>query len=298
VINHTRVVTIESSPLAPGASPARIHYRDHGEGPPIVFLHGGWGYEIYPLQRQMDALAAGHRVVIPDRSGYGGSGAIDALPPDFHRRAAIETLAVLDALQIERPVLWGHSDGAIIALLLGLAAPGRIAGAIVEATHYVKRKPQSRAFFESIIANPESLGPTVAGVLSRDHGDRWKALLELHSRAWLEIDRGARSGEEDFYGGRLSTLQVPILAVHGARDPRTEPGELDALRAALERRPVASAPATFVVLADGGHSPHTERATSTEVTEAVRDFVERHAPAHPADRARPALPAQPADPAR
>ena len=34
-------------------SPVRIHYRDVGNGPPIVFLHSGWGYGIYPFDQQI-----------------------------------------------------------------------------------------------------------------------------------------------------------------------------------------------------------------------------------------------------
>ena len=68
------LVFLHSSALAPGVSPVRIHYRDVGAGPPIVILHGGWGYEIYPFDRQIAALSADHRLVIPDRTGYGGSG--------------------------------------------------------------------------------------------------------------------------------------------------------------------------------------------------------------------------------
>ena len=261
-------VEITASPLAPGASPVRIFYRDAGSGPPIVFLHGGWGYEIYPFDRQLDAFGSRHRVVIPDRSGYGRSGAIEMLPTDFHQRAMEETRAVIDALGLERPIVWGHSDGAIVALLLGLAAPRRIAGAIVEATHYYKYKPGSRAFFEGIIGNPQALGGGVASVMTRDHGQRWPALVDMHSRTWLRIAEDARSPTEDFYGGRLSDLDIPVLVVHGATDPRTEPGELDVLRAALSR-------AEFLVLPDGGHSPHSERVTSDSVTEMAQRFVER-----------------------
>src|SRR5260370_399606 len=133
-----------------------------------MFLHGGWGYDAYPFDRQITALSHRHRIVIPDRTGYGGSTAIDMLPIDFHQRAAAETIAVMDALGLERPVLWGHSDGAIIALVIGLASPARIAGAIVEATHYFKQKPRSRAFFESVVAAPRS------------------RIAAVHARGWLE----------------------------------------------------------------------------------------------------------------
>jgi len=259
-------IDLQSSPLAPGRSPVRISYRDSGDGPAIAFLHGGWGYEIYPFDRQIEALGSRHRIVIPDRSGYGGSGRIDVLPADFHRRAMEETRAFLDALGIERPILWGHSDGAIIALLLGLDAPDRIAGAIVEATHYYKFKPGSRAFFEGIVGNPQSLGGGVAAVMTRDHGEGWPAIVDMHSRAWLRIAEEAASPVEDFYDSRLSELEVPVLVIHGAKDPRTEPGELDALRAALPR-------AEFVVLAEGGHSPHSERATAEEMTRLAEEFI-------------------------
>jgi pimeloyl-ACP methyl ester carboxylesterase len=274
-------IELPSSPLAPGRSPVRIHYREGGSGPPIVVLHGGWGYEIYAFDRQIEALGSNCRFVIPDRSGYGGSGPLEGLPTDFHHRAVVETRAVIDALGLDRPVLWGHSDGAIIALLFGLAAPDRIAAAIVEATHYYKVKPGSRGFFEGVIANPQSLGGGVASVMTREHGDQWPALVNEHSRAWRRISAEAAAPGEDFYDGRLGELQVPVLVIHGARDPRTEPGELDALRAAL------AGPTTFAIFDEGGHSPHSEPATADEVTRAAASFLASvcHS-AHPARRAR------------
>jgi len=243
-------VLLDSSPLAPGRSPVRIHYRDAGDGPAIVILHGGWGYDAYPFDRQIAALASSHRIVIPDRTGYGRSEPIDTLATDFHQSAADETLAVIEALHLDRPVLWGHSDGAIIALLMGLQAPDRIAGAIVEATHYFRHKPASRPFFEAIVAKPRA------------------PFLDVHSRTWIRIVDESTPGD-DFYGGRLSELRVPVLLVHGGRDPRTEPGEFEALSAALQ--PVAS---QTLLLPEGGHSPHSEPATTAQVTGAAVSFVD------------------------
>ena len=62
-------IDLASSALAPGVSPVRVHYRDAGAGPPIVILHGGWGYDIYPFDRQIAALASDARVIAPDRTG-------------------------------------------------------------------------------------------------------------------------------------------------------------------------------------------------------------------------------------
>ena len=168
-----------------------MHYRDAGAGRPIVILHGGWGYEIYPFDRQIAALAASHRIVVPDRTGYGGSGRLERQATDFHHRAAAETFAVIDALGLDRPVVWGHSDGAVIALLMGLAEPERLSGLIVEATHFFRRKPASREFFETMMRDPDGLGERVdrgAGARAR----RRLARSDSDQRRRLAADRGRR----------------------------------------------------------------------------------------------------------
>jgi pimeloyl-ACP methyl ester carboxylesterase len=303
-------IDLPSSALAPGVSPVRVHYRVAGAGRPIVFLHGGWGYEIYPFDRQIAAMGGDHQLIAPDRTGYGGSRRLERQAIDFHHRAAAETFAVIDALGLERPVVWGHSDGAVIALLMGLAHPDRLAGLIVEAAHVFRRKPASREFFETMMRDPDGLGERVTSVLARDHGDGWRDLIRTNGDAWLRIAGDRSAPAADLYGGRLGELRVPTLVIHGARDPRTEPGELEAMRAAFGRThgaaPTSDArdagatsdrrvvgpdprvglgsaptvgadprvgPARFEVLAEGGHSPHSERATADQVTRVAQRFV-------------------------
>jgi pimeloyl-ACP methyl ester carboxylesterase len=258
--------SLPSSPLAPGLTPVPLHYRELGSGPPLVFLHGGWGYEVYPFDRQ-EGLAAGRRILIPDRSGYGRSPRIEDLPVDFHRRAAGEMLGFLDALGIDRPVLWGHSDGAVIALWMAIAARGRAAALVLEACHYFRRKPRSREFFDTMARRPELLGERVCGVLAREHGDPyWRTLIERGGRAWLAIADQAERADSDLYAGRAPELALPVLVVHGASDPRTEPGELEALGRALPH-------ARFALLEGAGHSPHSERQAADRCRRAVEAFL-------------------------
>ena len=255
---------IASSPLIPDAGPARIYYRDAGAGAPLVFLHGGWGYEVYPFDRQIAALSGKFRILIPDRSGYGRSSPIASLPADFHSRAVAETLRFLDALRIERAALWGHSDGAVIAALLGLAAPVRFSGLILEAFHYTRAKTGSVDFFRAMITAPESAGSRAAGALARDHGEGWREVLRRNAEAWLQI---VESGGGDLYDGELSKLSVPALFIHGGRDPRTEPGDIAAIRCALPR-------AEIRILEAAGHSPHSEPESAEECTRIAADFLE------------------------
>jgi len=279
--------TLPASPLVPGISPVTIYDREQGAGTPLIFLHGGWGYEVYPIARQLPALSERCRIIIPDRSGYGRSTKLAGeLPADFHYRAATETLLFLDAMRIERAVFWGHSDGAVIAAILGFTAPERVGGLILEAFHYFRSKPASKRFFETLAHQPEMLGEELCERFAREHGrDSWRHLITTHAKAWLEIGaqesvNGRPTGNEaltpnaqatsclDLYGGRLNEIAAPTLIIHGRLDPRTEPGELEAMRHELSHAEVQ-------LLDEGAHSPHSESATAELVADGVNAFVRR-----------------------
>ena len=219
-------VELKSSPHASGVRPVQIRYRDVGSGRPVVFLHGGWGYRVYPIDRQIEALGDQVRFLIPDRSGHGRSTQLSRqLPIDFHRRAAEETLLVLNALGIERAVFWGHSDGAVIAAMLGLVAPLRCTRLILEAFHFYRNKPASRDFFERFATHPEEVSEKAQRLLVADHGaGRWRKVIQRNCRVWLKLAAQSTRPDEDLYGRRLSQLKVPVTFVHGRGDPRTEPG--------------------------------------------------------------------------
>lgn len=260
-------VIIDETPLAPNISRVEIHYREVGSGSHLLFLHGGWGYEIYPFDRQIDSFGDRFRILIPDRTGYGRSLRLSHVPSDFHARAAVETVRLLDALHIERPVLWGHSDGAVIAAKMGLAAPNRISGLILEAFHFYRVKPGSREFFEVMADDPGLLGERVAATLAREHGeDYWRKLIVINGNAWLGIADEATHAKQDLYDGKLSELRVPTLFIHGSRDPRTEPGELDSVRAQLPN-------ARIEIIEGGGHSPHSESASAAESNRIAAEFL-------------------------
>ena len=258
----SRTETIASSPLLPGTRPIELHYRDGGRGEPIVILHGGWGYGFYPHDDAIVSLD--RRFVIPDRTGYGRSPHVAELPRKFHLAAAIETETLFDALGIERSVLWGHSDGAVIATILALRHAERYAGVIVEAIHLGREKPRSREFFRQMVNDPDAFGERVTRKLAEEHGEHyWRTIIRAGGQAWLDI---AATPNEDFYEHRLQDLRVPMLVLHGADDPRTEPGELDRIR-----REVPAA--RIEMIEGGGHSPHSGSGTAARVTAIVSDFL-------------------------
>jgi pimeloyl-ACP methyl ester carboxylesterase len=262
-----RHVVIPASPLAPSSGPAALLVREAGAGPALVMLHSGWGWEAYPFD--LDAAARRHRVVGPDRTGYGGSGRLTDLPRGFHRAMAEETLQVMDALGVERAALWGHSDGAVVAAWIGFLAPSRVRALVLEALHFFAFKPSSEPFFRAAVEAPEGFGPAVVESLRRDHGPAWRDVLAAGGRAWLSIIEEGRAGRPDLYDGRLGQIVAPTLFLHGSRDPRTEPGELEAARRAL--------PAAQVALLDAGHCPHASSRAAAEATRLAVEFLEAHA---------------------
>jgi pimeloyl-ACP methyl ester carboxylesterase len=260
------VVELSRSALAPGLEPVPIHYRRSGNGFPLLFLHGGWGYAIYALDAALPALEPDFSVLIPDRSGYGRSSRLECFALPLHPAAVDETLRFMDALGLERCALWGHSDGAVIAANLALAAPERVAALVLEAIHYDRKKAGSREFFLGLF-DPGRLDARSLLALVEDHGeDYWQRVVDMENRAWGTILAGADAPEGDLYGGRLGELRVPTLVLHGSADPRTEPGELEAVRELLPR-------ARFHVIPGAKHSPHSERASAAESARVVREFL-------------------------
>jgi pimeloyl-ACP methyl ester carboxylesterase len=108
------------------------------------------------------------------------------------------------------------------------------------------------------------VGSRAAGALARDHGEGWRKVLERNAAAWLQI---VQSGAGDLYDGKLSKLAVPALFIHGGCDPRTEPGDVAAIRCELPRAGVR-------IIDDAGHSPHSEMASADECTQIAGEFLD------------------------
>ncbi len=90
-----------------------LAWREAGDGVAVVLLHGvGSGSASW--EGQLDGLGAGYRVIAWDAPGYGGSDALDGETPVVadYARAAVD---LLDALDLDRVHLVGHSLGALIA---------------------------------------------------------------------------------------------------------------------------------------------------------------------------------------
>ena len=106
-------------------------YEVAGSGdPPIVFLHG-WSCDRSYLNPQFQHFAAAHRVATVDLRGHGQSGRPEPAPGVYSvGTLADDVLAVAGAVGVERPIVVGHSLGALVALT-SAARHGAVRGAVM-----------------------------------------------------------------------------------------------------------------------------------------------------------------------
>lgn len=242
----------------------RIEYRvilgDAGRRAPLVFLHEGLGS--VTLWRDFPDKVA-RRLGVPamaySRFGYGESdGLLAQRTPSFMHEEAVDILPrLLDALEISRPLLIGHSDGASIALIHAAIARRAVSGVVCLAPH---------AFVEPICV--ESIAKIRDSY--RRKPDLRQRLAKYHARVddaffgWADIwlDPAFRAWSiEDLIGD----IQQPMLLIQGRDDEYGTLAQLDRIEARAQGH------TTRLVLDRCGHSPHRDQEAA--VIDAIATFA-------------------------
>lgn len=215
--------------------------RTAGDGPPIVLLHGLIGSGRF-WGRAYDALAADHRLIVPDLLGFGRSEHPDAgYGPDDHADAVA---AALDELGVRQPAVVGaHSLGCVVALRLATSHPGcverivgfgpplypdrqvarrRIGAAGPMAKLFALPGPAAERACRWVCDHREAAAlvarwthPSLPPVLADDAVEHsWRSYSETMERCLL-------TGEPATW---IPALSVPVELVFGASDPVVENG--------------------------------------------------------------------------
>lgn len=233
--------------------PVEYAWVDGADGrAPVVLLHEGLGcvtlWRDFPF---LLAEAAGRRVLVYSRHGYGGSGpAVLPRPPDFMRDEARRVLPELvERLGVPSVILVGHSDGASIALIAAgeHTVPASAVGVLAPHVLVEDRCVAAIAHIRREYLADDRL----RGRLARHHRDPDGAFWGWND-VWLSEAFQSWNIED-----LLSGIDVPVVGVQGAEDPY---GTLLHVRA-IERS--VSASFTGQVLAGVGHAPQAERPAET-----------------------------------
>jgi pimeloyl-ACP methyl ester carboxylesterase len=106
-----------------------VGYAEAGpaNGPPVILLHG-WPYDIYSFVDVAPVLAAaGYRVVVPFIRGYGSTRFLSdtTIRNGQPSAVAVDIVALMDALKIDKPILAGFDWGARTANIIAALWPER-----------------------------------------------------------------------------------------------------------------------------------------------------------------------------
>jgi pimeloyl-ACP methyl ester carboxylesterase len=233
------------------------------DSPAIVMLHEGLGsvsmWRDFP-QRVADSTRC--EVLAYSRVGYGKSDPITTQRNVryMHEEALVTLPALLDALQIERPVLLGHSDGGSIALICAGGTGRHLRGVIAMAPHVMVEAISVSSIEQAKVAYRSTDLPRR---LARYHDDVDSAFWGWND-IWLHPEFRDWNIEE-----YLPRIECPVLAIQGENDEYGTMEQVD--RIARQARSVE-----LVKLPRCGHSPHKDQPEA--VLAAVRAFVGRIAP--------------------
>ncbi len=121
-----------------------VEYGERGSGAPVLGIHGSGGGYDQGLEMLGPIAARGYRLIAPSRFGYLGSDA----PENFTLSTQADAFAeLLDALDIDRAIVFGGSAGALSAMELAIRHPDRCRALVllVPAAYAPTRRPNTAA---------------------------------------------------------------------------------------------------------------------------------------------------------
>src|ERR1700754_3207358 len=184
----------------------RIHYAIYGQGPPVIFLHGGLANTDY-WGNQVAAVAAHHTVILMDSRGHGRS-TRDARPYGYDLMAD-DVVALMDNLKISKADIVGWSDGAILGIDLAMRHKERVGKVFAFAANTV-----TTGLKDGVEKNP-----TFAAYIARagkEYVERsatpkeYDAFVEQIGKMWAE--------QPNWTDAELKTIDPPVLVVDGDHD--------------------------------------------------------------------------------
>lgn len=235
-----------------------LHYAESGDrsGEPIVFLHG-WPDSWFSFSRVLPLLPTDVRTLAVDQRGYGESDKPDSTYSIAE--LAADAAAFLDALEIERATLVGHSFGSFVARQAVITNPDRFNALILIGTGFAATNPVLRDLQSSLRNLPDPIPESFARDFQASTAYRpippefFERLivesLKLPPRLWkLLIDQLMKYDD----ARELSRIQVPMLLLWGDHDALFSRAEQDGVLAALPS-------ARLKVYEETGHCPNWEK---------------------------------------
>jgi pimeloyl-ACP methyl ester carboxylesterase len=259
-----------------------VHYKDQGQGPPILLVHGTFG-DLNDWNGWVAALVDKYRVIRLDLPAFGLTGEV---PSGNYSIERFHTLVdgLMDHLGIERFAIVGTSYGGLVAFRYAATRTERITGLVlmnsagieygsrrgrVEPPRDPNRKfvpkaqtrEETEALMRRFINKPETITPELL-----DRKTDFANAVRRDYEGFVGVGHYERGNPERV----LSHVRAPVLILWGGASNALSPETADAFRNAL----VKAKSIDKFVYDGGGHLMHVERPAET-VRDARRFFDRR-----------------------
>lgn len=192
-----------------------LYYELHGQGSPLVLLHGGLLTIDINFAGLIPTLARRHQVIAPELQGHGRTADIDReISP---ANSASDVLALLDHLGIDRAHVLGHSMGAAVALELAVNHPTRVLS-VVPISGSVR--PDG---MHSDLRDPAMFATSTRMPTAEDFGEFSAAYQRLsphpeHFQEFMGILSSSQADVQGWSDEELAGITAPVLMVFGDHD--------------------------------------------------------------------------------
>ena len=200
-------------------------FPKNGNKPTLVFLHDSWGcVEMWGDFLEVLTDMTGLNALLYDRLGYGQSSpfAVTQRTEFYLHEEAHQLVRILDSLNVNDVIIYGHSDGSTIALLTASFYPARVKGLILEGAHSFIEDSGKAAVLET---RERAKTTSLLESLTKFHGAKTSELFRLWHETWLS----------DYFAEwtivpLLRNIVCPVLAFQGEYDEFGSVEQLNVLK--------------------------------------------------------------------
>lgn len=243
------------------------HYQIDPNLPTIIFLHDSLGsvqlWRDFP-QKLGELIPC--NILVYDREGHGQSSpfTISKRPLNYLEQGADTLHELIKKLELNKIILFGHSDGATISLWYAAKYPQQVLATIVEGVHVFVEEET----LEGIREAKKALETTnLAERVSKYHGYKTEKLFQLWMETWLDPTYRDWNIEKD-----IQAIQSPILIFQGEND------EFGTMKQVEKIKQNVKAPVMDYFIENCGHNPHKEQPdfTITKSKEFINYIFNQH----------------------
>ncbi|WP_202929033.1 alpha/beta fold hydrolase [Chitinophaga agri] len=188
----------------------KLYYEIHGNGMPLVLLHGGGSTIETTYGRILPGLAAHHKVIAIELQAHGHTADIDRAMT--FEQDADDVAALLQQLHITKADIMGFSNGATTCLQIAIRHP-ELVGKLILASALYRRDGMLPGFFEGMEhATLEQMPAPLADAYRRINPDP-KGLQAMFNR-----DASRMVAFKDIPDAAVKSIQAPALVVSADKD--------------------------------------------------------------------------------